>query len=364
MPSQFSKHLLTALLLAALAGVAGTATAQQPQPQLQQQPQQQPQPQPQQQPQLPSPPAQEPAPENAARIIVVQVTGEVYVFTAGETYRLALRAGSLVTAGQMIATGPKASVMLAFSNGATVTIGEHALVSLDEFLQTPFGEMFKMAESTQEPSSSQTRLDLVRGELIANVKKLNKEEGSTFEVKTPLGVAGIRGTTFQIAYIPDILKTTPNAKAGNAIADFAIVMLEGTVEMTIPNRPRPIVIPQGKQLVLENIEITENAAAPALAEESAATTPTDASATSQAMLMQHVQAMLTATAGISVPGIPGAPVRPPAAAQSASGAARDRAQENAAQNTESAPAFEDDISPAPAPQIPAPRLSPTDGTGA
>lgn len=343
-------HFPKLLLLAALLGMTGVAAHAQQQPAPQAATQQ---------------PPQETKKENAGRIIVVQVTGEVYVFTVGETYRLALRSGSLLNSGQMIATGPKASVMLAFSNGATVTIGESSLVSLDEFAQTPFGDMFKMAEATQEPSSSQTRLDLVRGELIANVKKLNKEEGSTFEVKTPLGVAGIRGTTFQVSYIPDTLETKPNAKAGGTTASFAIVMLEGVVEMTVPNRRQPIVIPQGKQLVLENVDISDTSGDGLMAQDDESTTPSDAPVTSQAMLMQRVQTMLGAAAEISMPGTPGAPAPRPRPQAAGGGNAADGAPDKANQQQEAgedAGESGDSLSPSPGPQIPAPRLSPVDGT--
>ncbi|MDF9827585.1 hypothetical protein M2447_001683 [Ereboglobus sp. PH5-10] len=312
-------------------------------------------------------PAKEPQgelPKNVANIIVVQVTGEVYVFTSGETYRFALRAGSMVTEGQMIATGPKASVMLAFSNGATVTIGENSLVALDEFTQTPFGAVFKMSEALSEPSSSQTNLDLVRGELIANVKKLNKEEGSNFKVNTPLGVAGIRGTTFQISYIPDSLQSKPNARADSLTADFAIVMLEGLVEMNVPNRSRPILIPQGKQLVLENVDMADTSGA-ALGDDSEASEPSTSSAAAQAMLMQRVQTMLNATADISIPGTPGAKTYTPNIAGAVSDTASDQGnQQQSADTSAETDSSGESLSPSPPPQPDAPRLSPTDGTGA
>lgn len=319
-------HLL--LLLTLAAAFAGTARPQQPQQTSRQ--------------------------ENVARITVIQITGEVYVSIVGETYRFALRTGSMITGGQMIATGPKASVMLAFSNGATVTIGESSLVSVDEFLQTPFSETFKMSEAAREPSTSQTRLDLVRGELISNVKKLNKDEGSTFEIKTPLGVAGIRGTTFQIAYVRNSPKRADGSDSNTA--NFAIVMLEGTIELNVPSRARPIVLPRGKQLVLENIDIAATTG-PTLSEE---TEPADAPAAAQALLMQRVQAMLNASASLTVPGTPGAPARPSVRAADAAAPAPEQSQGKGGQTQQAATATS--VSPSPAPQVPAPRLSPTDGT--
>ena len=289
--------------------------------------------------------------KNAASIIVVQVTGEVYVFAKDETYRIALRAGSLVNAGQMIATGPKASITLAFSNGATVTIGEKSIVSVDEFVQTPFGEMFKMAEATKEPSSSRTRLDMVRGEITANIKKLNKAEGSTFEIKTPLGMAGIRGTTFKISFVPGRQTDTRGAGSAPPRADFSLIMLEGEIEMSIPNRPRPIHVTQGRQLVLLDIDVSKTLSG-VPGQDDDAMTPEDAPAAAQAQVLQHAQAMLAAVSNMSIPASHPGP--DPASHPPGQDAGKDNPKTQDTQEN-------NPLSPSPPPQNPAPRLSPSDG---
>lgn len=299
----------------------------------------------------------------AGRIVVVQVTGEVYVFTTGETLRFPVRNGSLILQSQSLATGPKASVMLAFSNGATITIGENALIAIDEFTQKPFGEMFKMAQASGEPSASTTRMNLVRGEIIANVKKLNKEENSSFEIKTPIGVAGIRGTTFRLSFIPIETNGATGAEPNITQADFSLIMLEGVIEMSVPNRPRPIVIPQGKQLVLENIDISaEDGAAVAMSESESE--PSDAPATAQALLLQHVQNMLSATNDIAMPAsTPSVNTPAQSRTQSDPSDPASNNQTNAQEGGQPSEQTNEAPSPAPGPQNPAPRLSPTDGTG-
>lgn len=303
--------------------------------------------------------AQQPAPAQASvkdatwengRIVVVRVNGEAYVFKTGETLRFALRNGSLVTPGQMISTGPKASVMLAFSNGATVTIGEKSLISVDEFTQKPFGEMFKMSEASKEPSASTTRMNMVRGEVISNVKKLNKDEGSTFEIKTPVGIAGIRGTTFRIAFEPDQGTDDLNPKPGAALAAFSLVMLEGSIEMRLPGKSKPILIPQGKQFVLTDIASdAEGNIIVAEAEHEAAESP----ASAQAALLQHAQAMLSAVSALAIPASGSdAEITLPATRDGAG----KQDSEKGGQNIEN-------VSRSPRPQNPAPRLSPTDGAG-
>ena len=48
-----------------------------------------------------------------------------------------------------------------------------------------------------EPTTSETSVFLDFGDVIADVKKLNK--GSSLQVTTPLGTAGVRGTAFRVA---------------------------------------------------------------------------------------------------------------------------------------------------------------------
>jgi len=297
-------------------------------------------------------------------IAVMRVTGEAYVFEAGDTLRFALRTGSLVSAGQQIATGPKANVMLAFSNGATVTIGENAIVAVDEFTQTPFSEMFKMAEATKEPSISKTRLNLVRGEVLANVKKLNSSEGSFFEVKTPIGVAGIRGTTFEISYFPPSFKNGPTATRDTAPANtnngtptFELVMLEGTIAMHVTGKSRPIIVPEGKELVLTGDEADTD-------------TPIEPSATpapAQALLLQQAQTMLAAASNITMPSssaLSGMTTAMPASMLAPASKADSNNTQPAAGNAQpEIPTATDAPFPAPDAQTPAPRLSPTDGAG-
>ena len=347
----------------------------------------------QQNPPLAAPPSPAAAPAAAdtgnkpssGYITVMRVTGEAYVFQTGDTLRFALRVGSLVSAGQQIVTGPKANVMLAFSNGATVTIGENAIVAVDEFTQTPFSEMFKMAEATKEPSISKTRLNLVRGEILSNVKKLNTAEGSSFEVKTPIGVAGIRGTTFSLSYFPPPPKGDENAiqRAARPPA-FGLVMLEGTIAMQVNGRSQPIIVPQGKELVLDDsgIDPDTGGMSTAIANSLA---PAATPIATQAVLLQGAQTMMAAAGGITMPssaalsgmgGVMPANMLAPAPnadsnakrpAPDASGRhpapPADDNKSGGSQPVVPAPAGADNIFPAPPAQNPAPRLSPTDGTG-
>jgi hypothetical protein len=80
---------------------------------------------------------------------------------------------------------------------------------------------------TEEPTTSVTRLNLKNGEVVCNVKKLHTKGpgGSSFEVKTPVGAAGIRGTTFSVRFIP--------AADGSGKGTCALSVTEGEVACRI-----------------------------------------------------------------------------------------------------------------------------------
>ena len=69
------------------------------------------------------------------------------------------------------------------------------------FEQIPFeaGDE-KVADLDGEPSESKLELDLEWGSLVVKTKKLDKK--STFDINSPLGTAGIRGTEFQLSQNP------------------------------------------------------------------------------------------------------------------------------------------------------------------
>lgn len=280
----------------------------------------------------------EPPAQPGGRILVARVTGEAFAMNPSDGLRFPVRNGSLLTEGQVITTGAGASVLFVLSNGATVSLGADSVLALEQFSQQPFGEAYKMSALTAEPSTSTTRLNLVRGELISDVKKLNKGAGSSFSIKTPVGAAGIRGTAFRIAFKPE----------GDRAA-FALVMLEGVIDQTFGNRSRPVRVEQGKQIVVTGIEYNartgEVGAIPPVGE------PTDVPASVQASLFQLVQQMLASVGSMTISATS---VQGNAGSASASGGS----------TTEAAPQSSEPISsvsPSPGPQLPPARTSPTDG---
>ncbi len=135
-------------------------------------------------------------------ILAVKVHGAVTAKSGDGTVRT-LADNNTLTQDSTVTTAAGSSVILIFSNGATLNLGPDSELVIEQFLQDPFGDQIKVADMQEEPTTSQTTLSLTRGELVGDVKHLKKDRGSEFTVKTPVGAAGIRGTQFRIVFKPD-----------------------------------------------------------------------------------------------------------------------------------------------------------------
>jgi len=177
------------------------------------------------------------------KIIAARVQGHVEATStvAGAKQTVVLHDGDAVTDDTQVVTAPGASVILIFSNGATVDVAPDSTLKIDEFEQDPFGADVKVADLKQEPGTSTTRLNLTKGALVGKVVHLNVDKGSEFTVATPVGAAGIRGTTFQIVYRP----------GPNGTALFSVVTAEGQVVFTgTAPGSTPVDISAGQQIVV------------------------------------------------------------------------------------------------------------------
>ena len=156
-------------------------------------------------------------PATPGQIRAVRVVGNVTVTHGANKTAVAVHDDDSLAQGDVLTTASASSVVLVFSNGSTISLGQSSRLVINQFLQDPFGQNVKVAELEAEPSTSHTKLDLAYGELVGNVKKL--QGASSFLVQTPVGAAGIRGTTFRLVYRP----------AGNGLAFFTISMASGEI---------------------------------------------------------------------------------------------------------------------------------------
>ncbi|MEX2044354.1 MAG: FecR domain-containing protein [Opitutus sp.] len=135
-------------------------------------------------------------------VLVAKVSGTVTMLLQG--VQTPIKVDDRIPQTATVITGQDAasSVVLVFSNGATTQLGSDTELVIEEYLQDPFASTVRVADMVEEPSVSRTKLKLNRGELVGNVKKLQHSRGSSFTVQTPVGAAGIRGTTFRIVFRP------------------------------------------------------------------------------------------------------------------------------------------------------------------
>jgi sulfatase modifying factor 1 len=105
--------------------------------------------------------------------------------------------GESIASGATLTTGSGSSTDLLLTNGALAHLGANTKLVLTALYQRSFrGTNQKASELTKEVSPSRTALKLEEGDLVVEVRKLNKE--SSFLISTPIAHAGIRGTQFKV----------------------------------------------------------------------------------------------------------------------------------------------------------------------
>jgi len=178
------------------------------------------------------------------QIRAVRIVGEVKVVHSSNPAAIELHNNDALAQGDIVTTAKDSSVVLVFSNGSTINLGQDSRMAVDEFLQDPFSQEVKVSQLTNEPSASHTKLTLTYGELVGNVKKLHGE--SSFLVQTPVGAAGIRGTTFRLVYRP----------SGTGQAFFTLSTASGEVIFQGATGA-PVPVPANKEV---DIQVTVDAA--------------------------------------------------------------------------------------------------------
>ncbi len=125
------------------------------------------------------------AQQGQAIVKVVQGTASYTEVAGGQPQPL--KPDQVLKAGMTVITGPASTVILDLGeNGNALSVKSDSTLSIDTLT----------LQNTGVDPVVTTELDLKKGSIIGNVKKLSA--ASRYEVKTQNGVAGIRGTSFQI----------------------------------------------------------------------------------------------------------------------------------------------------------------------
>jgi hypothetical protein len=133
-----------------------------------------------------------------------------------------LRPNMELNPGVKLRTGPDSSADLSVNgNTSTVRIQENTTMVIPE--------MFRVGPV--RGADTDTTLDLQLGTVLGNVKKLSAS--SRYEIRTPHGVAGIRGTDFQVTVVMET--------GGGYVVTFTSVTGELTVSAVINPGEAPVV---------------------------------------------------------------------------------------------------------------------------
>jgi hypothetical protein len=178
-------------------------------------------------------------PTKAGVIKVGKVEGKAFRSTkSGESTEL--KAGDTLIETDTVTTEQKSSVVLVFMNGSSVKLGADTKLEIAEFKMDPLAEDIVVAKLQSEPSVSKTKLKLSHGEMVGDVKKLNKS--SSYAIETPVGAAGIRGTQFRIVFRP-----TGDGRSFT----FQLQTAEGRVVFEgSAQAPANVDVPQGQEVVV------------------------------------------------------------------------------------------------------------------
>jgi hypothetical protein len=143
-----------------------------------------------------------------------------------------LKVGARLKQNSIIRTAPGATVDLFLGdNGPVVRVTENTTMGID-----------RLTVDRGNETIIETQLDLRSGRILGNVKKL--AAASKYEVKTPQGVAGIRGTRYDIS-----ADGTVKIVQGDAIVVYVLGGRTSTATLHGPQMSRPPTTAGGEPII-------------------------------------------------------------------------------------------------------------------
>lgn len=128
-------------------------------------------------------------PEEASEARVVALAGNP-TYKAADGIETSLAIGTVVKEGTKITTGKNGFLTLAFPDESRVSIPSNSQISLSKLRKTKY------------IASPRTEISLSEGKVESRVTSLANNKGR-FEVRSPLAVAGVRGTHFRVGINAD-----------------------------------------------------------------------------------------------------------------------------------------------------------------
>ena len=131
-------------------------------------------------------------------IRAVQVDGTAWQIIGGSGQRERLDEGDFLRQGNTVETTSDSRVVLLFENGSTIQLQPKTKFSVEAFMVDPFDTgKTDFRQLTAEPTRSVTKIGVNDGVITAKIPKLQRS--SSYDIGTPLGTAGIRGTVVTVS---------------------------------------------------------------------------------------------------------------------------------------------------------------------
>ncbi len=209
----------------------------------------------------------------------------------------ALASGLVFQEGYTVETNLESTTELILSNGSTLIVSPNTLLEIRTFKQVASNLIIEGSyqKLDKEPSPSVTEIEVKRGKVLGEVRKLNPM--SSYTIKTPVGVARIRGTIYEVGYEED--------KKG--MATMSVGCVRGSVEATVfASSSGPVSVAPGQQ-----VTVVAPAPPKPAAEEKPAAAPAAAAGTAAPAAGTAAPAAGTAAAPAAAePAPPAPPVAP------------------------------------------------------
>lgn len=174
------------------------------------------------------------------KVLVGNLTGSAFSIDAKKA-RKPLTSGFLFSPaeGYHIETAAASTAELILSNGSTLIVSPESLIEVKTFRQVASPAIVEGSyqKFDKEPSPSVTEIEVKRGKVVGEVRKLSPL--SSYVIKTPVGMARIRGTVFTVGF----------TRNSNGTVSMSIACARGSVEGVVYDaNTGPVTVAPGKQL--------------------------------------------------------------------------------------------------------------------
>jgi len=153
---------------------------------------------------------------------VLFVSGPV---TVERTAPMELKKGDPVEVGDVIVTGEKARAQLLMNDGARIALRSGTRYRVDAFeLPAAVGAPTLATTTTATGASVAT---LLKGGFRTSTGAIGKDGKGTYEIRTPIGTLGIRGTDYAAVWCTGDCRDVPGLQPGDMIRDGMYLSVVG-----------------------------------------------------------------------------------------------------------------------------------------